>query len=423
MKSTTELVAAPTPKQMGSLLVPALFFLLGCSTLAFAQTTALEPLQSDQQSPLQGNQQSSQLFSSAKTSNSVPTFLQWGSVAAHPRATYRFVSSTGLQARRGEAANTDIQTLAPGIMLELGAQWTLDYQSSWNYYSSRAFTDSIDHSVILNGATSYDDWTLSFTQNFNRSTQTLIETGGQTKVDQYGTAFNALARFGSHLALESAATQNLIYTTDFNDSKDWALVEWLHFQYSPRLDTALGAGPGYVEINKGPDTTYSRFLGKIDWRPGTKLNVHLDAGLDHRKLRSANAQATNNPIANATVGYKIFEHTALAFGASRTISVPYSPNQALVKNLGWNVSLDQRLLGRLNLTLSAGYEKSNYELSTTTMTGARDDSNHWYDARLSAAVLQRGSVSVFYHTSKNASTVQGYGFSSNQTGLEFSYRY
>jgi len=423
MKSSTELVAAPTTKQMGSRLVLALSFFLACSTPAFAQSTVLAPLQPDLQAPTQGPQPSSELITSAKRSSSVPTFLQWGSVTAHPRATYRFVSSTGLQARRGEASNTNIQTLAPGIMLELGAKWTLDYQSSWNYYSSRAFTDSIDHSVNLNGATVYDNWTLSFAQNFNRSSQTLIETGGQTKVDQYGTSFNALARIDSHLALESAATQSLTYTTDFNDSKDWALLEWLHFQYSPRLDTALGAGPGYVEINKGPDTTYSRFLGKVDWRPGTKLNVHFDAGFDHRKLRSANAHATTNPVANVAVGYRIFEHTALAFGASRTISVPYSANQALVKNLNWNVILDQRLLGRLNLTLSAGYQKSNYEQSTTIATEYRGDTNHWYDARLSAAVLQRGSVSVFYHTSKNASTVQGYGFSSNQTGLEFSYRY
>jgi len=423
MKPILDSVAAPSDKRMCSPRLLAWFLLLGCLTPTFAQTTVLAPLQSDLQSLPQTPQQSSQLLVTPKPSVAEPTFLQWGPVTAHPRATYRFVSTTGLLVMKGEAADTTIQTVAPGIMLELGAQWTLDYQPSWNYYSSLKFTDTIDHSVMLNGATVYDNWTLRLSQSFTRSTQPLLETGAQTRVDQYATVFDVRTRLDGHLALESAATQNMSYTTNLNDSKDWSLLEWLHFQYSQRLDTAIGAGPGYVEINKGPDTTYSRFLGQIDWRPGTKFNLHLDAGIDHRKVRTANSHYTDNPITNASVGYKIFEHTALTFGGFRTITVPYSPNQALIKNLGWNVSLDQRLLGRLNLTLAAGYQKSNYEQSTITATEAREDNNHWYDARLSTAVLQRGSVSVFYHTSKNTSSVHGYGFSSNHTGLELSYRY
>jgi hypothetical protein len=423
MMPTTIPVAAPNAKRSGVSLVLGLFLLVCCSTLALAQTTVLAPLQPDLQPLPQATQQPSQSLITTNTPSTLPTFLQWGPVTAHPRATYRFISTTGLLVSKGEAADTTIQTVAPGIMLELGAQWTLDYQSSWNYYSSRKFTDSIDHSVLLNGATVYDNWTLRFSQGFSHSAQTLIETGSQTKLDQYSTAFDALMRLGSHLALESSATQNLTYTTDLNDTKEWSLIEWLHFQYSQRLDTALGLGPGYIELNQGPDTTYSKFLGKIDWRPGTKLNLHFDAGLDHREVRSANAQYTNNPIANLSARYKIFEHTALKIGASRTITVPYSLNQALVKNLSWDVSLDQRLLGRFNLTLSAGYTKSNYEQTTVAATEARDDINHWYDARLSTAVLQRGSISVFYRRSTNGSTLQGYGFSTDQTGLEFSYRY
>ena len=200
------------------------------------------------------------------------------------------------------------------------------------------------------------------------------------------------------------------------------MLEWFHYQFTQQLDTALGLGPGYVEINNGADMNYYKFLGKIDWQPGTKLNLHLDGGLDHRRLRTAKARYIDNPFATASIGYKIFEQTNLTIGVSRSVTASYFSIQ-LQKSLSWNAGVNQRLLGQFNLNLSAGYQKSNYDQASSTATGARADNNHWYDARLSTVVLKRGSVSIFYLTSKNSSSTPGYSFSSDQYGLELRYQY
>jgi len=87
----------------------------------------------------------------------------------------------------------------------------------------------------------------------------------------------------------------------------------------------------------------------------------------------------------------------------------------MLKSLSWSVGLDQRLLERLQLNLSAGYQKSNYDQAGATDAVARDDNNRWYDARVSTTVFQQGTLAVFYHWTKNSSSQTGYSFSSDQT--------
>ena len=421
MKSSLEFI---TIRKVSEIKVPATLVLLPlfwCSATVFSQTV-VAPVQPASKYQPQVTQQSTEPLTNAITQPAVPTFLQWGPVTAHPRASYRYVSSTGVQYKPGSATDTTIQTLSPGILLGVGTHWSLDYQASWNFYSSREFKDTLDHAINLLGSAAYENWTFNLSQGFSRSSQSLVETGRQTQQDQYSTGFTALDRIDSHLILETVGSQSLTSPTDFNDTKEWSLLEWLHFRFSQQLDTALGAGAGYVEVNNGADANYYKFLGRIDWRPGSKLNLHLDGGLDHRRIRTGSANYINNPIANASVGYKLFEHTILMIGATRTVTASYFSNQTQ-KNLSWNAALDQRLLGRINLNLSAGYQKSTYEQTALGDAAARNDNNHWYDVRLSTVVLRRGSVSIFYHRGKNSSSTPGYGFTSDQYGTELRYQY
>jgi len=409
------------PQWQGTLLALALLTLVAGMVPAEAQT-AVMPALSDLQDQAQTAKKTSQLSDNAQSATDVPTFLQWGSVIARPRASYRFVSATGLQAKPGKAVDTTIQTFSPGITLDLSSHWSLDYQAAWNVYSQRDFKDTLDHSLVLRGATSYESWSFNAMQGYSHSSEPLIETGQQTTEDLYTTGFTATDRLNSHIILETDVNQSLRYTTDFNDTKEWSLLEWAHFQFSPKLDTALGVGPGYVEIRNGSDMNYYKFLGSIDWRPGETLSVHLDGGLDHRRVRTGKANYTNDPIATASIGYKMFEQTVLSLEAARTVTASYFSNH-VQKSFRWNVGLNQRLLGHLNLILGAGYQKSSYDKADPSSANARDDKDWWYIGRLSTVVLKQGTISVFYQYTKNTSSVPGYGFSSDQTGLELRYQY
>jgi len=411
-----------TPHLGLRLTLTPLLLVVGAS-LAYSQSVRA-PAQPDLEGQPLTIQQPSQLLATNKDAAPVPTFLLWGPVTAHPRASYEFVSTTGVQYLPGHAADTVIQTLSPGILLDLGAHWSLDYQASWNVYSSRLFKDTLDHALSLLGSSTYENWSFNFSQGFSRSSEPLVQTGRQTQQDQYATGFTVRDQLDRDLALETIARQTLIYTTDFNDTKEWSVLEWLHFQVSPRLDTAVGIGPGYVEVNHGSDMNYYKLLGQIDWQPGTKLNLHLDGGWDHRRMRTAAAHYIDSPIANASLNYKLFEHTTVTVGAARTVTASYFSNE-VQKNIGWNAGLEQRLLGQLNLSLSTGYQKSTYDQTDPTIiiTDARDDNTRWYDARLGTSILKRGTVSLFYRYSKNTSSLPGYGFSSDQYGVDLGYRY
>ncbi|HZQ45434.1 MAG TPA: hypothetical protein VFC07_00360, partial [Verrucomicrobiae bacterium] len=90
-----------------------------------------------------------------------------------------------------------------------------------------------------------------------------------------------------------------------------------------------------------------------------------------------------------------------------------------------SASMNQQLLKRLNLTVGAGYGRSNYRASTNTPTAGTGRTDNYYslNLRLGTTFLQRGTASIFYQYSHNPSTEPGFSFSSSQTGFELGYRF
>jgi len=53
--------------------------------------------------------------------------FRWGPVHVRPHVTYRYSASSGLQARPGQSSDSAIQDVSPGVLLELGDRWRMDY--------------------------------------------------------------------------------------------------------------------------------------------------------------------------------------------------------------------------------------------------------------------------------------------------------
>src|SRR6266853_1552784 len=106
--------------------------------------------------------------------------LQLGPIQFRPHFLYRFLYGDGISARPGQQPKTAIHELYPGMFLRLGNYWNLDYTPILRFYSNNHFRDTTDHSVALNGATIYDDWTFGFSQSYASSSQPLVSTAAQT---------------------------------------------------------------------------------------------------------------------------------------------------------------------------------------------------------------------------------------------------
>ena len=377
-----------------------------------------------------------QVFAPPETAVSLP--LQWGPVVLHPHLDYQFLYGNGIQSSPGQQQNSIVQQVSPGVLFNLGDHWTLDYTPTLYFYSSSSFQNTVDQSVQLSWGTAYGDWFFSGSQSYASSSDPNVETAAQTDREIYSTALNASYQFNDKISLDMALNQNFNYVgngasstnylQNLVNSKAWSTMDWLNYQFWPRFNAGLGAGFGYTIQDGSPDSIYEQYQGRVNWRATDKVSFQLSGGVQDQQYLSGGASDLVTPIFGATIQYQPFEQTRLTVNAGRTVSASSFQNQTTVST-GITGDLNQRLLGRLYLDLSGGYNTSKYVASVSGLSTSRNDDVYSFNARLTYPLLKRATVSVFYGYSDNSSSQSGFtsgsGFSytSNQVGLEIGYRY
>ncbi len=348
--------------------------------------------------------------------------IQWGPIGVRPHLTYRLLYGDGLQRLPGESLTTAINTIAPGVLFDLGDKWRLDYTPTKTFYSNSHFTDTLDHFAVLNGATTYDALALQFTQNYALSSQPLVETGSQTKQETYSTDLGVTYAMGEQMRLEINASQDVRLAEGFPATREWSTLDWFHFLYAPQLDTAVGIGLGYVDISPGPNMQYIRPQASVTFKPTEKTSFQVQGGVETRKFNSSGTGKLHNAIFSAGLHYHPVEATTLTIQGSRAVTPSYLARQVTV-NTGWNASVDQRLLGEFHLSAGYAHQKASYVITTAGLPAGRDDRYDSVNLRLSTTLLRRGTIAALYQISRNSSNTPGYGFSSHQIGLELGYRF
>jgi hypothetical protein len=369
-----------------------------------------------------------------------PVPLQWGRVTLHPHLDYQLSYGNGIQSAPGQPRNTLINQLAPGILMNLGDHWTLDYTPTLIYYSSGSFQDALNQSVRLSWGSAFgNDWFFTGSQSYTDTSDPEIETGTQTDQENFLTTLNASYLFNEKMSLDMSLNQDLNYIGNSEnltnqlqplvDTKSWSTLEWFNYQFWPRFSAGLGLGFGYNQQDNSPDSIYEQYQGRINWRATDKISFQLSGGLQDQQYLSGDAGNLLTPIFGGTIQYQPFEQTQLSVNFNRTVSNSSYQSQVNIIT-AVTASLNQRLLGRLMLNLSGEYTATEYQASMVGLSTSRNDNVASFTARLSCPFLKRATASVFYTYSDNNSTQSGfatagtgYGYTSSQGGLELSYQY
>ena len=349
--------------------------------------------------------------------------FQFGIFNLRPHPFYRFLYANGILSSTNQAENTVINQFSPGFLLEIGRHWTLDYTPTWTFYSNSRFHDSLDHAVTLTGGTSYEDWTLGLSQGFTLSSDPLVETATQTSQETYTTAINASYQFNSKMSTDLGLSQNIISADQFNSSREWSTLDWLNYQFWPRLDAGAGVGLGYVNVQYGSDMLYEQLQCRVNWRATDKISFQINAGGEDRQFLGG-AGDLLNPVFGATIQYQPFEVTKISISADRAVSASYFTNST-TENIDFTGDLNQRLLGKLYLDLQGGYHTAKYVASASAASPVnnREDDYYTFGVQLSYAFAQRGTIAAFYQASSDSSTLAGYSYSSSQVGCQISYQF
>jgi hypothetical protein len=362
--------------------------------------------------------------------SAIERYLDWGPVHLHPHLLYRVSYGNGLQSAPGEKATTVINELSPGMLIDVGNHWHLDYTPTLRFYSSKHFRDETDHSANLTWGTIYQDWALGASQSYVSSSSPLVETASQTDTETYSTSVNATWQMGSKMSLDFAASQDFRFLgqTSVNgqglsDSRTWSTTEGFNYQFWPRFSAGLGVTFAYDDLKVGTDMTSEQLNGRINWVVGQKLTLSLSGGVEDRQFLDSREPDSLTPIFAASIIYHPFEPTTLTLSANRTVTASYFDSQ-ITEITGFTGSLQQRLLGELTLNVTGGFTSTSYQSTFLGFfTVNRQDDRSTVNVRLSYPFIKRGTASVFYDWSDNSSNVEGFKYQSNQAGLELGYRF
>ena len=361
-----------------------------------------------------------------------------GSIIFRPDIFYQFTYGNGIQSSPGSQQNTIVQQFSPGIILEAGTHWTLDYTPSFNFYSSSAFRNTINQSVQLQWGTTWRDWFMTASQGYSYTDDPEIETGGQTKQENYTTALNAIYHVNDKLSLNMALNQafnDYGHSSSTNlsiglaNSRSWSTINWLNEQFWPRLSAGIGLGLGYNQQQNSPDSTYQQYQAQMSWRATDKISFQLNGGLQDQQYLSGGAGALLTPIFGGSAQYQPFEQTKISLIASRAVSTSAYENQN-VESTSVTGDFNQRLFGGVILDLTGGYSWDDYVASVATLSTSRNDDIYTFNARLTCPFPKRGTASIFYQYSETSSSQNGFtrgssafGYSSNQVGFSITYAY
>jgi hypothetical protein len=354
--------------------------------------------------------------------------FNWGPVGFRPHMLYRFLYGDGIPAAPGQNLKTAINEIDPGILLQLGSHWHLDYTPSIKIYSNRAFKDTVDQFVSLNGGAAYRDWSFGFSQSYSSLSDPLAETGAQTGTENFSTAVTARYQMNSALSLDLGLNQYFRYVDQtipgqsLADSRGWSTMDWLDDQFAPTFSAGIGIGFGYDNMSIGSDMTYEQLQGRIRWQSTSKLSAVLSGGMETRQFLDSEASNLLSPICNASIVYLLFEPTTLSCNATWSVAPAYQSDQ-VTQNATIGGTLRQRLLAKLFVDLNGGYNLSSYHSSLAGLEINRTDHGTFFIARISILFVKRGTASVFYYLSENSSNDQGFSYTSNQVGFELGYHF
>jgi hypothetical protein len=150
--------------------------------------------------------------------------------------------------------------------------------------------------------------------------------------------------------------------------------------------------------------------------------------LNDQQFLAAGYNDSLSPIFSAAIQYQPFKVTQISLSAGRSVgSSDYFIAAQTTESTTINLSLNQRILKKYNLTLGFGYSQIEYTSTLTILNysfgNARTDNDYTFNASFGRSFLTHGTWAITYQYGDNESSVAGFSQRSNQIGLQVGFSY
>jgi hypothetical protein len=312
----------------------------------------------------------------------------------------------------------------------------LDYMPSIILYTDHSGEDGVNHLIHLEAGYHWSRLTLLAIQdiaildsgNLNSFIDTTglfanVDANAQTRLNLFNTRLRADYDLTAKTYLQAELDIPIFNYPD--GISDGTVSGGLYFYYRwlPKLTVGAGGTFGYnwVEDPTG-DQTFEQINLRLLYDATAKLNIYASAGVEFRQFDGDRGGYTS-PVFEVGATYHPFSGTMFTLAAGRRI---YNSGYLADQDFGGTYIVgrfQQRLLHRLYLGLTAGYENDNYISTDNNVSATRDDDYWFIEPSLDVLITRWLSAGVYYLHREDSSSDDFFSFTDNQVGVRATVRF
>jgi len=332
-------------------------------------------------------------------------------------------------------------TLGYGDIVERQENYIrLDYAPSIFLFADHSESNAAQHLIRLEGQHRFSRLTLTFSQdvqildgtNLTSTTGTTgntptinLDAGGTTAVDVYTSMANFTYDLSGKTFLSGGLhfdvwdyRNNLISSSSFSGSL------YFNYNYSPKLVIGVGGGGGYNWVDApSPNESFEQVNVRLNYQLTGKISLNASAGVEFRHSENKANSDHTSPVYELGATYQPFDGTTLSLRGSR-----HTMNSAVFAGQDYATTsivfgATQRLLQRVYLGRTVGYENSEYFSTVNGVNATRTDNYYFVEPAVDVMITRWFTVGAYYLHRENDSNAPGFSFDNNQVGIRASFTF
>jgi hypothetical protein len=185
----------------------------------------------------------------------------------------------------------------------------------------------------------------------------------------------------------------------------------------------IGGTGGIMQVDSGnPDQPFAQVNVRLNYEATGKLNFYASVGVEFREFDSNRSERTT-PVFEIGAIYHPFDGTTITLAATRNmLASGFFPAQDFAST---NIvgRIQQRLLQRFYLGLSAGYENADYFATADGVDATRDDNYYFVEPSVDVLITRHFNVGAYYLHREDSSNLDQFSFDDNQVGVRATVRF
>ena len=165
-----------------------------------------------------------------------------------------------------------------------------------------------------------------------------------------------------------------------------------------------------------PDQTFEQANVRLTYVLTGKLNANASGGVEFRQFDSGRSDYVS-PVFELGLKYEPFDGSSFSLTGSRRITASASLAGQDFTSTQFTASGRQRLLQRVFVSLTVGYENLTYFNTLADVGSTRDDNYYFLEPAIDVTITRFWTAGCYYLHRQNDSSVSIFGFDENQAGI------